>query len=154
MSETQLGSIPVVGMLLLTLGCWLYMKGGRSEKWIRRFWGSFIVSSAVWVESYLVGNFTWWLMAIYPLCIGSFVLGYGSTTLGGKLRRRATVVLASLVSGILLAYLFNAWAVLPIEIVVASVSIYLGVRNPIQAAPEEFFVATCLWMPKLMYCFV
>ena len=56
-------------------------------------------------------------------------------------------------SGILLAIVYDAWAVFPIEIVIASVSIYLGVRNPIKAAPEEFFVATCLWMPKLMYLF-
>jgi hypothetical protein len=153
MSETWLGTIPVFGMLLLTLGCWLYMLGGRSGKWKRRFIGSFVVSSAVWLESYLVGNFSWWLVAIYPLCIGSFVLGYGSDKLGEKLLKRAGVVTASLMSGILMAIVFNAWAVFPIELVIASASIYLGVRNPVQAAPEEFFVATCLWMPKLIYPF-
>lgn len=154
MNETWLGTIPAIGMILIVIGAWLYMLGGRRGKWKRRFIGSFVVSSAIWFVSLLIGNFSWWTIAVYPLCIGSFVLGYGSDTLNGKIVKRGTVVLASLMSGLLLAFVYNAWAVLPIEIVIASVSIYLGVKNPIQAAPEEFFVCMCLWMPKLIYLFV
>lgn len=152
--EWWLGTIPVFGMLLIVSGAWLYMLGGRSGKWKRRFCGSLVVSSGVWITSYLVGNFSWWTLGIYPLCIGSFVLGYGSDTLGGKLRKRGTVVLASLMSGALLAVAFNAWLVFPIEVAMASLSIYLGIKNPIKAAPEEFFICTVLWVPKLMYCYV
>lgn len=154
MSETWLGTIPAIGMLLIIFGAWLYQMGGRSGKWKRRFCGSFVVSSAIWLVSYLVGNFSWWTLAIYPLCIGSFVLGYGSDKLSGKIIRRGTVVLASLMSGILLAIVYNAWAVFPIEVIMASLSVYLGVKNPIQAAPEEFFICLMLWVPKLMYVFV
>lgn len=153
MTELTLGSIPVAGMLLITLGSYMYMRGGRNAKWQRRFIGSFIVSSGVWVESILMGNFTWWLLALYPLCIGSFVLGYGSDDFSGKLRKRGTVVLASLMSGILLAWVFGGWAVLPIEITIAMVTIYLGIRNPIPAATEEYFICVCMWMPKLLYVF-
>jgi hypothetical protein len=154
MSETWIGTIPAFGMILIIFGSWLYMMGGRNGKWKRRFLGSLLVSGSIWLVSGLLGNFSWWLLAIYPLCVGSFVLGYGSDTLGGKLRKRGTVVAASLMSGVLLALVFHAWAVFPIELAMASLSIYLGVRNPIQAAPEEFFVCMCLWMPKLMYAFV
>ena len=153
-SEMWLGTIPVFGMLLIIAGAWLYQAGGRSGKWKRRFLGSFIVSSSIWGVSYLLGNFSWWLVALYPLCIGSFVLGYGSDNTWGKIGRRATVASASLMSGILLAVVFSAWGVFPIEVATASLTIYLGVKNPIQAAPEEFFICVLLWLPKLMYCFV
>jgi len=154
MTEQMLGSIPIVGMLFLTLGAWLYMSGGRSGKWKRRFLASFVISSGVWLECYLVGKFTWPLVFIYPLCVGSFVLGYGADVWGDKVRKRSIVVAASLMSGLLLAYNLEAWAVFPLEVVIASLTVYLGVRNPLQAAPEEFFICVLLWMPKLMYPFV
>jgi len=154
MSETMLGTVPVAGMLLLTLGAWLYMLGGRNGKWKRRFIGSLCVSSAIWVECLLLGKFSYALLFIYPLCIGSFVLGYGADVWGDKVRKRGIVVLASLMSGLILAYTLGAWDVFPIEVVIASVTIYLGTKNPIQAAPEEFFICMLLWMPKLMYAFV
>jgi len=152
-TETHLGTLSFVGSLFIALGSYFYMLGGRNGKWKRRFIGSFIVCSAIWLVSVLLGNFSWWLTALYPLCIGSFVLGYGSDTTGGKILKRSIVVSASLVSGLLLAFIFNKWSVVPIEVVIASVTVYLGVRNPIQAAPEEFFVCMCLWLPKLMYLF-
>ena len=154
MTETQLGLTAGLGMLGIILGATFYMLGGRNGKWKRRFLGSFIVCSSIWGTSYLLGNFSWWLVALYPLCIGSFVLGYGSDNTWGKIGRRATVASASLMSGILLAVVFSAWGVFPIEVATASLTIYLGVKNPIQAAPEEFFICVLLWMPKLMYCFV
>lgn len=157
MSEYSLIWIASLGFVLLNIGCVFYALGGRDGKWKRRFIGSLIVSSAVFLEFILLHKFNWWLLAIYPLTIGAFVLGYGADTLGLKVWKRSVVVLASLCSGLLLAFLVGSgqvWWLFGMECVIASMSIVFGVVNPIQASAEEFFICACLWMPKLFYAFV
>ena len=154
MTETWLGTIPVFSMLILIAACFMYMWGGRSGKWKRRFIGSCLCSCSIWCMFILMHRWSWHLLWIYPLTIGAFSLGYGAHTPETKVARRFTVVAASLVTGLLLVFLVgggSAWYIFTIEALVASMTVILGVTNPIQAAPEEFFVCFLLWIPKLMY---
>lgn len=156
MSETWLGTIPLIGTVIVAFGCWLYMLGGRSGKWKRRFFGSLLCATAIWVEALLVGNFSFWMLLAYPLLIASFSLGYGSDFLATKIIKRVLVVAASLTIGIVMCLVLGgaAWWVLPVQVAVGMMSVYLGVRNPVYAAPEEFFVCLLLTECNLMYPFV
>jgi hypothetical protein len=156
MNETWLGTIPLIGTIITAIGCWLYMLGGRSGKWQRRFAGSLTCATAIWVEALLVKNFNIWMLSAYPLLIGTFVLGYGSDITLTKIVKRSIVVATSLTVGVIMCIVLGgaAWWVLPIQVAVAAMSIYLGVKNPIQAAPEEFFVCLLLTECNLMYPFV
>jgi len=156
MNETMLCYIPFVGVIILSFACLLYAFGGRSGKWKRRFIGSLICATALWIEFLLMGLFQWVMLVIYPLTIGAFSLGYGSEIPFQKVVKRTVIVAASLFSslGICLLIGGKAWLILPVEVLIAATSIWLGVKNPIQAAPEEFFICLFLWTPKLMYPFV
>lgn len=155
MSETFIGTVPFIGLIILSIACWFYMWGGRSGKWKRRFIGSFICSLAIILEYILLNKFKYLLLLIYPLTIATFVLGYGADLVLSKIKRRFIVVSVSVISsiGICLLYGGNTWFVLPLETWVALSTIYLGVKNPVQAAAEEYFVCLFLWAPKLIYPF-
>lgn len=156
MNETWLGTIPLFGLLGVAIGCWLYMWGGRSGKYRRRFIGAFVLATSLWLEFLLMGRFTPWLLLVYPLTIASFSMGYGADKLGAKILRRSIIVAASLASSVGICVLMggNAWFVLPVEGVIALTTVYIGSKNPVQAAAEEYFVCLFLWAPKLMYPFI
>ena len=154
MSELWIGTIAFFGLLLTAVGCWLYMAGGRSGKWKRRFIGSLVLSAAVWLEFLLMGKFSFWTLLIYPLTIGTFCLGYGAEQIGEKIMKRSFVVSASLMTSLGIFFLYGGWAILPIDVIIASTTVYLGVKNPVHAAAEEFFICLMLWSPKLIYPFI
>ena len=156
MSETWIGTIAFIEMLILCVGCWFYMLGGRSGKWKRRFVGSLICSTALWVGLVLTQQFNWWALGVYPLLIGAFCLGYGSDVPLTKILKRMIVVAATLTTGVLMAVIIggNAWMVLPLQAAIAMGSVWLGVKNPITAAAEEFFVCLLLTQCLMMYPFV
>jgi hypothetical protein len=145
----------LAGWFLQGIGNWLYMIGGRSNKWIRRFIGAIFCTSAVCAEALLLHIFSFWMLLDYPLTVLSFHLGYGSERLKTKIAKRSLVVAASLLSGILFCLIIGgkAWLILPLHVLIASGSIYLGVVNPIQAAAEEFFVCALLRVCNIMYVF-
>lgn len=155
MSEFIIGTIPLVGWALQGVGNWLYMVGGRSNKWIRRFIGALLCSSAVCLEALCLHNFSLWMLIDYPLTVISFHLGYGSERLRTKIAKRSLVVAMSLASGILFCFIIGgkSWQILPLHFLIASGSVYLGVVNPIQAAAEEFFVCALLRICSIMYPF-
>ena len=155
MSETWLGTIPLFGLIVMAVGCWFYMLGGREDKWKRRFIGSLITSTAVWLESLLLSTFDFWQLLVYPLTILYFSLGYGSDIPLTKIIKRSIVVLFSLTVGVLMCLTIggSAWLILPLQVVIAVGSIWLGVKNPIPAAPEEFFVCLLLNLCNIMYPF-
>lgn len=155
MSETFIGVIPFIGTIILAFGCLLYMLGGRDGKWKRRFIGSLICATAIWVEALLLGVFQWVQLAVYPLLAICFSLGYGSEIPIIKVVKRAIVVATSLLVGLLFCFTIGhtSWIIFPIQVVVAAVSIWLGVKNSIPAAAEEFFICLFLTICNLMYPF-
>jgi hypothetical protein len=156
MNETWIGTIAAIEAAILIIGCWFYMLGGRSGKWRRRFIGSLICSTAVWVGLLLMGLFKWGALGLYPLLAICFSLGYGADTFGTKIVKRSVVVATLCLSGVLMASILggSAWQVLPLQVFIGMGSIYLGVKNPIQAAAEEFFVCLLLTECLVMYPFM
>lgn len=156
MNETWIGTIAFIGAIINAVGCFCYMLGGRDGKWKRRFIGSLFCATAVWVESLLMGTFNYWQLFVYPLLMACFCLGYGSTVPLTKIIKRTIVVLCSLVSGLLMCLTIGgvAWLILPLQAMIATGSVWLGVKNPIQAAAEEFFVCLLLTECLLMYPFI
>lgn len=155
MNETFVGTIPLIGLIILAIGCWFYMLGGRSDKWRRRFIGSLICATAVWIESLIYGVFNFWLLVDYPLVIGQFVLGYGASITYKKVIKRSIVAVTSVASGLIMCIIFSgkAWLLLPIDVIVGVVSIWLGVKNPVPAPVEEFFICLFTRVTKLIYPF-
>jgi hypothetical protein len=154
-NETWFGTIPLIGTVLVGAGSWFYMWGGRSGKWKRRFVGSAIISTAIWVEALLLGVFNWVQLAVYPLLMLAFHMGYGGETPAIKVFKRSLVVACTLLTGLLYSFTIggSAWIVLPIQAVVGACSVWLAVKNPIPAAAEEFFVCNLLTFCNLMYPF-
>lgn len=153
MTETFLGTIPLIGIIVLAVGCWFYMWGGRSDKWKRRFIGSLICSIAIWLESLILGNFSLLQLIAYPITILYFSLGYGASIPLNKLIKRSIVAICSILVGLLFCFTIGgkAWLILPLQVLIASGSIWLGIKNPLHAAPEEFFVCLLLTECNLMY---
>ena len=153
MNETWIGTIPLIEAAIILVGCFLYMAGGRSGKWKRRFLGAFVCSLAVWTGLLLMGRFRWPVLALFPLISGAFSMGYGADLTLSKIIKRSLIVAFLCLSGVLLAWLLGgrAWLILPLQAFIGAGSIYLGVINPIHAASEEFFVCLLLTECLVMY---
>ncbi len=146
----------VVSIFGLAIGCILYSMGGYSGKWKRRFVGSFIIAATFNGVCAWRGLWSPWLLLSFPVLIGSFCLPYGAEALLPKIIKRTTVVLAVICSGLAFCLLHggNAWWVLVPHVGVGLWSVYLGVKNPIQARAEEGFICLFLCSGLLMYPFI
>jgi len=143
----------------LILSSFFYSWGGRAGgpgKWIRRYLASFILAATVNVLFVIRGHWSPWFLAIYPCLVLGFVMGYGADSLGMKLLRRSLSAAAILSSGLLIAIVLGgaAWAVFIPHVIVGAGSIYLGTRNPLPAAVEEFMVCMVLNLFLITYAFV
>ena len=156
MNEIWLGTIPLFELFILAAGCWFYMWGGRSGKWKRRFIGSFICATAAWVGLLLMGRFKFLTLAAYPLLAIGFSLGYGADRLLTRVGQRFIIVVTTALTGVVMGLALggSAWIVLPLQVFIGLGSMWLGLKNPIQAAAEEFFVCLLLTECLAMYPFI
>lgn len=140
----------------LVAASFFYSLGGRSGKWRRRFIASFILASTVNVICFLRGHWTPWMIFVYPILAGGFCLGYGAKKIGSKILKRLICASAVISAGVLLAFLIggHAWDVLIPHVGVGLWSVYLGVRNPVEAPAEEFFICLLLNIGLMMCSFV
>ena len=147
-----------LAMLGLTAACFMYSWGGRSGKWKRRFIGSFILAATVNGLCAWRGVWNPWIMATFPLLVFGFSMGYGDKGIGGyyKFIRRFIYAACVLLSGVLMASVLggNAWFVLIPHVGVGIWSVYLGAKNPIEAAAEEVFICALLNIGLVMYPFI
>jgi hypothetical protein len=153
MNQTLMGTIMLGQAIILAVGCWFYMWGGRDGKWKRRFIGSLICSMALWIGLIFSGKFEWWALGVYPLLIIAFSLGYGSDIQIKKIIKRLIISLYVSLTGLLLCLIYggSSWNILPLQILIALGSVWLGVKNPAQAPVEEFFVCLLLTECLLLY---
>jgi len=156
MSEFTTGSLASVSIVCLALMCFMYMWCGRSGKWKRRFLGAFI--GCVLVNGLMLARGIWspWFLALFPSLSIGFHLGYGGDILLTKVVKRLICAIAICGSGLLCAFVLggNAWMVLPLHFGVGVWSVWLGVKNPLEAAAEETFVCLLLNTGLIMYPFV
>ncbi len=134
----------------------LYSLGGRSNKWLRRYLGTFILTLTMCGLAYWRGIFHWSLLLVWPILIIGTSKGYSGTSLSEKIIKRTLCALSILASGVpfLVLYGSNCWWVAIPHVGVGLFSIYLGVKNPVEAAFEEFWIAMLLSLGLLGYVFV
>ena len=156
MDEYLIGYTAVGSLFGLALGCLFYMLGGRNGKWMRRAIGSLFISVTVSVAALIMHTFNWWLILTYPALFVGFSFGYGADILWEKIAKRTLFAVAVVSAGLVCAISMggNAWFVFIPHLGIGLWSIYLGVKNPIQAAAEETFVCAVLNLGMVMYPFV
>lgn len=155
MTEYNIGFSAAGSIFGLALFCTFYMLGGRKNKWLRRFVGSFIQAVNSNICSFIMGIWSWWLLLIFPLVSIGTSFGYGADTFGTKVLRRSIFCLANLTVGLLFVIKYGGpmwWIFIP-NVGVAAWSIYLGVKNPLYAAAEEVFVCALLYLMTCAYPF-
>lgn len=146
-----------VGALIgCVAACLLYSLGGRSGKWKRRFVASAILTATVNVVCLLRGIWSPLMLVIFPILALGFSLGYGGELPMQKFIKRFFYASAVVMAGFLMAFILkgNAWFVLIPHAGIAMWSIYLGLKNPIEAAAEEVFVCLFLNVGLMMYPFI
>jgi hypothetical protein len=158
MSEFNLGTLAAIALGICVVDSFLWMWGGRSGKWKRRYAGSALQTLGINILSIICGTWAWqFILALGPE-IGSRSMGYGGETTGEKIMRRSVFAIGSLGAGAFLAWGcgFSAKAIwLLIAQAVASIaSIILGVKNPLPAAVEEVFVCVSLKYFNWGYLFI
>ena len=77
MSEYAIGHAACIALGGLVLACWFYMLGGRNGKYLRRYVGSAVLTITVALTANFMGNFSWWIVLIYPMKVLEFSMGYG-----------------------------------------------------------------------------
>lgn len=144
----------VASLLGLVAASALYSLGGRAGKWKRRYVASFVLTLTVIITSLIMGTFTWWSLMVYPLLILTFSLGYGSESLTVKILKRLLVVVCGIIATLPLILPEMRLILLPVQILLALIYIYLGVRNPVYAASEEVFICCILNFGLIMLPFI
>ena len=156
MTEITLGTLAVVGLGVCVIDAFLWMWGGRSGKYKRRFIGSALQTAAINVLAVVVGSWAWQFILAVGGEIGSRTMGYGGDSTGEKVLRRSVFALGSLAAGAMLAwgagFSSKAIVVLICQAVASVVSIILGVKNPFPASVEEVFV--CISLKYLNYGYI
>ena len=140
-----------IGLVVASL---LYSLGGRSGKWKRRFIASFILTTTVISLCLIRGCFSYWHLLIYPILALGFSLGYGADDILLKVFKRFYCALAVLMAGLVMAFTLNGWGVFIPHAGIAMWSVWMGVKNPIPAASEEFFICMMLNLGLVMYPFL
>jgi len=156
MTEFNIGLLASLSIIALAIMCFLYMWGGRSGKWKRRFIAAFIGALTVNLLSLAMELWSPWLLTVFPALSIGFHLGYGSDVFLTKVFKRSICALAICSAGLVCCFIFggHAWMILPLHIGVGIWSVWLGVKNPVHAAAEETFVCLLLNAGLMMYPFV
>jgi len=139
----------------LVLSSFFYSWGGRAGKWKRRFLASFVLAATVNVACVLRDIWSPWMIAVWPLLSLAYSLGYGAEDTWYKIVRRSIYASAVLMSGLLMAVLIggNAWWVFIPHVVCGGLTVYLGIKNPLPAAVEEFMISMSLGLFLIAYPF-
>ena len=156
MSETIIGLLAFGSLVCLSVSSLLYMLGGRSGKWKRRFGASALLATTNHVISMLRGLFSPFQLITYGTLAIGFSLGYGADIEWKKWVKRTIYAISNIASGLVYCYTLggNAWLILPAHVGVGLWSIWLGVKNPVEAAAEETFVCTVPNLGFIMYPYI
>jgi len=156
MSEFKLGTLATIALGICVIDCFLWMWGGRSGKWKRRFLGAGIQVLGINIIALITGTWAWQFLLSMGGEAGSRSMGYGGDTPGEKIMRRTVFALGSLASGAILAwgtgFTGKAITLLICQAIASVVSIVLGIKNPLPAAVEEVFV--CLSLKYINYGYI
>lgn len=120
----------------------LYVIGGRSKKYIRRFVGGCFLGGILIALSLATGSFKWPLLALPGIYIGALVMGYGGDTFWKKLFRRLlygfVFGLAALYIALWTGHWFLGWLQFFIALIASP---FFGLTNKEPAVHEEAMIA-------------
>jgi hypothetical protein len=158
MKEILLTHLTALSGLGLVISAWLWSYGGRdgTPLGIRRYGSTLILAITLTATLLLRNLWNWYFLLLYPSLIVGTIFGYGGEKLIEKIIRRSVFALSCLLPGLLFCLILqgNSWSILPLHVGVGLWSIYIGIRNPIIASSEEFFVCNLLYLGLIMYPFV
>jgi len=134
----------------------LYSLGGRegTTKGWRRFIATFVLTSTVNLISLWKGVWHPFLLLTYPILVIGTSMGYGGDTLKTKLFKRTKVAVCIILAGLPFCFTLGAWWLLLPHFGVGLWSVFYGVKNPIEAPSEEFFIAMLLGLGLIIYPFL
>lgn len=147
----------------LVVSSTLYTLGGRKHKALRRWVGAFILALTVNLVFISMSRWSPWYIGIFPLLVIAYSLGYGASAPLEKVIRRTLYALAVLMNGLLCAIvltmsgsvsIMNVWTLFTVHVFLCGLTVFIGVRNPIYAASEEFLISMLLNLALICYPFV
>ncbi len=146
------------GFIGVVVAAVMYGLGGREGgpgKGIRRFGASFVLALTVNLLAIAVSNWNWWLLCLYPLLIGQFVLGYGGNSGIPKMVQRAMISVIAIGTGAFCCWIFggNYWLLI-IHACMSLPTIMFSFKNPIAAAAEEPLVCVLNNLMLSIYPFI
>ena len=172
MNEYWIGTILVIQILLMLVGAYLYMIGGREHKWYRRFLSPVFSTASVIIGAIWFQIFNWWMLLLLPAFSLHYHLGYGTDAVPITLTRYLEISKFKLVHGLLrrgryaligitlpaiimIASLGSqvAW-ILPIHFAFGALTVYIGIKHPIQAPAEELLRYILITLPVILYTLV
>lgn len=144
-SEYRFVFFVVLKLLLLGFFCFFYILGGRSDKWLRRYFGGMGFGLGMIALSLLMGRFKWGsllLPFVYPALL---TLDYGSDVILGKVLKRGLYGLAFGLVGLFCGFIYGVPYLGVVQLLIAvAASIFLGVFNPVRAVDEEAMIALAI----------
>lgn len=153
MSETTLQAIESLKVFWVAIFSLAYGCGGITGKWKRRFLGSALATAGICGFSAWQGAFSWWFLLYFPLLAGALSLGYGATSPGEKIKKRAIYGFACAISSLPIAIITGSWIMFGFHIFLCClVSVVLGVNNPVSARAEETLIgAMVVFLPLFFF---
>ena len=138
MTEPTLQIIASMKLLWLAVYTFLYGWGGMKGKYKRRYIGSAWLVGGICLASYIVGTFSWWFLAMYPLLVMALSKGYGADKTSKKIQKRAFVGLLLGLAALPIVLVTQMWGLFIAHIIVSiAVSVSLGVWNFSGSARDE-----------------
>lgn len=143
-------------MIGLSVAVLLYMLGGRKDKIIRRLGSATVLAITNNVLTVIRGIWSPWFLLMVPALFAGFSMGYGGDNTWTKVIRRFIYAVGVLACGLIFCFQLggNAWILFVAHAGVGLWSIWLGVKNPIEAPAEEGLVCALLNVCLIAYPFI
>lgn len=155
MNEYTIGFIACGNLVALAIAAMAYMCGGRKNKWIRRYIGSFIIALAINLTTVYFDKWSAWLLLLYPALILQFSMGYGVSGAMPKWIKRMIISIVSILTGVFLCYILGGgYWLLIVHAIVGLSTVFFSSKNPIFAAAEEPLICVLNNLLLLFYPFI
>jgi hypothetical protein len=149
-NEWTLQLIASFKFIWLAIFTYLYGAGGIKHKPTRRYYGTLWLTLGYVVFSLINGGFSFYYLICYPLLIAATSIGYGADTTGKKIFKRFYCGLAYAFAALPLAIVTSNWVMFALHTLLClSISITLGVTNPVHARSEETLIGASIGLLPL-----